>query len=335
MGDGGAGKSSAVQEIMSQPVVTAAPSETVVDAAQRMRDHKVGSVVVVEERRPLGIMTERDLVRVAASSVDPAGSKVSEWMTETPEVIEADHDITEAFATFSEHNFRHLPVVSDGQLVGIVSMRDLMRVARIQPVEKPAAEVPRGLEGVAVAETEMGDVRGKQGFYHYRQYNAVDLAEKRTLEDVWYLLYNGELPSKQQRDEFTEEIRPLRAIPASIKDLLPAIASMGDHFIPMDALRSAFSLLGTTEDFRAWLDEGQDALRVQGMRSCALFPTLVMALYRLNKGQEPVDPHPDLPYGANYLYMLRGEEPDPDHARAVEQYLIATIDHGFNASTFT
>ncbi len=335
MGESGSGRGRSVREIMSHPVITASPDETVVEAANRMREHQVGSVVVAEDDRPLGILTERDLVRMAASSRDPSGSKVSEWMTETPEVIEADHDVTEAFATFHERNFRHLPVVSAGKLVGIVSLRDLMRVARIQPVDTPAGEVPKGLEGVAVAETEMGDVRGQEGFYHYRQYNAVELAEKRTLEDVWYLLYNGELPTKAEREEFIEEIRPLRNIPEPIMELLPSIARMGEHFIPMDALRSAYSLLGTTEDFRPWLDEGQEALRKQGMRTCALFPTLVMALYRLNKGRDPIDPHPELPYGANYLYMLRGEEPDPDHARAVEQYLIATIDHGFNASTFT
>jgi citrate synthase len=55
----------------------------------------------------------------------------------------------------------------------------------------------------------------------------------------------------------------------------------------------------------------------------------------LRQGQEPIDPHPDLPYAANYLYMLTGEEPAAEIARAVEQYLISTIDHGFNASTFT
>jgi citrate synthase len=64
-------------------------------------------------------------------------------------------------------------------------------------------------------------------------------------------------------------------------------------------------------------------------------PTLLTALYRLKHGLEPIDPHPDLPYAANYLYMMQGEIPKPAYARAVEQYLISTIDHGFNASTFT
>ena len=71
------------------------------------------------------------------------------------------------------------------------------------------------------------------------------------------------------------------------------------------------------------------------MQTCAVIPTLVMALYRLSRGEEPIDPHPDLAYSANYLYMLTGQEPPPEFARAVEQYQISTIDHGFNASTFT
>jgi len=66
-------------------------------------------------------------------------------------------------------------------------------------------DAPKGLEGVVVAETEVGDVRGQEGFYHYRQYNAVELAEKRSLEDVWYLLFEGELPTKEQRERFIEE----------------------------------------------------------------------------------------------------------------------------------
>jgi citrate synthase len=58
-------------------------------------------------------------------------------------------------------------------------------------------------------------------------------------------------------------------------------------------------------------------------------------LFRLNRGEEPVEPDPELSHAANYLWMLTGARPDPDHARAVEQYLISTVDHGFNVSTFT
>jgi citrate synthase len=83
------------------------------------------------------------------------------------------------------------------------------------------------------------------------------------------------------------------------------------------------------------MDLTADERRADALRICAVTPTLVMALHRLRHGLDPLEPQPDLGYSANYLYLLTGRVPDPDHARAVEQYQISTIDHGFNASTFT
>ena len=103
----------------------------------------------------------------------------------------------------------------------------------------------------------------------------------------------------------------------------------------MDQLRSAVSLIGHSQGFRPWLDIKPDELRANALQVCATVPTLIMALHRLGQGQQPIDPDPELGYGENYLWMLTGERPDPDKARAVEQYQILTIDHGFNASTFT
>jgi citrate synthase len=71
------------------------------------------------------------------------------------------------------------------------------------------------------------------------------------------------------------------------------------------------------------------------MSTCAVVPTLICALWRLHQGLEPIAPRADLAYAANYLYMMQGTEPRPEYAAAVEKYLISTIDHGFNASTFT
>ena len=331
-----ANKGRTVAELMSSPPVTALPSQTVAEVAARMDDLRVGSVVVVDGERALGILTERDMVRFSASGADPAVTKVSEWMTEDPDTVAPDAEALEAFASLAEHGYRHIPVVDGDRLVGVVSMRDLMRVAQIQPVGHPSQiEAPPGLEGVVVAETEVGDVRGLEGFYHYRQYNAVELAEKRTLEDVWYLLFEGHLPDKGEREAFLEEIRPLRVVPDAVRPLLPAIAKAGEHFIPLDALRTAVSLTTYAADFKPTLDVDARTLRANAMQVCAVIPTLIMALDRLRRGEEPIEPHPDLPYGANYLYMLTGEEPDPDKARAVEQYQMTTVDHGFNASTFT
>ncbi|HMG26648.1 MAG TPA: citrate synthase/methylcitrate synthase [Acidimicrobiia bacterium] len=211
-----------------------------------------------------------------------------------------------------------------------------MRIAQVQPVELPAAEIPKGLEGVVVADTTIGDVRGLEGFYHYRQYNAIELAEKRTLEDVWYLLFEGELPTLRQRAAFIGEIEPYREIPVEVKELLSQVAALGGPDAPpLDMLRTTYSMMAVHLDYRPWLDDTRVELRTQALQTCAVVPTLLTALYRLKHGLEPVDPHPDLPYAANYLYMMLGEVPKPEYARAVEQYLISTIDHGFNASTFT
>jgi citrate synthase len=255
-------------------------------------------------------------------------------MTPDPDTVEPGLSVQEAFASLESHGYRHIPVVGDGKLVGVVSMRDLMRVASIQPVVHPGQiEAPPGLKGVIVAETEVGDVRGLEGFYHYRQYSAVELAEKRTLEDVWHLLLERELPSAAERAAFVEEIRPLRVVPEVLRPLLPAVARSGGAI--MDQLRTSISLIGHAEGFRPSLDCSPEELRANAMRVCAVVPTLIMSLHRLQRGLEPIDPHPDLGYGANYLWMLTGEVPDADLARAVEQYQMTTVDHGFNASTFT
>jgi citrate synthase len=325
-----------VSDLMTADVLTANPSETIADVSTRMGERKVGSIVVVDGTRPVGILTERDMIKIAASGTDTSIAKVSEWMTENPDTIAPDADVDQAFAALNERGYRHMPVVEDGKLVGIVTLRDLVRIAQIRPVEHPSLmDAPKGLEGVFVAETEIGDVRGQEGFYHYRQYNAVELAEKRSLEDVWYLLYYGKLPTKEERERFIKEKRQYREIPPKVKKLLPDLATAGDHFIPLDCLRTAVSLVAYAQDFKPSLDIDAKELRHNALQITSVIPTLIMSLYRLNRGQEPIDPHPDLPYSANYLYMLTGEIPDPDAARAVEQYQISTIDHGFNASTFT
>jgi citrate synthase len=326
-----------VGELMSSPGITALPSELISDASRRMKEHGVGSVVVVDsEFRPIGILTERDLVRFVASGGDSNATKVSEWMTESPGTVGPDEPVVQAFAELSAHGYRHFPVVDDGRLIGVVSLRDMMRIASIEPVTSPGTlEAPRGLAGVIVAETEVGDVRGQEGFYHYRQYSAVELTEKRHLEDAWYLLFEGELPTDAQRTAFLEEVRPLRTIPDAVRPLLGEIARVSETFVPLDGLRTAISLVGQAEGMKPFLDISREELRANALRVCALTPTLIAALWRLRQGEEVLEPHPDLGYAANYLYMITGEVPETEIARAIEQYQMTTIDHGFNASTFT
>ncbi|MER5444968.1 citrate synthase/methylcitrate synthase [Streptomyces sp. NPDC002764] len=205
-------------------------------------------------------------------------------------------------------------------------------------VNKPAAtpvNVPRGLAGVVVTETSIGDVRGLEGFYHYRQYSAVELALTRGFEDVWHLMVHGELPDAARRADFLAETVALRRLPDEVRAVLPAIAAASGDSGPLAGMRTALSLLGAAKGFRPVYDIDADERRRNTLVAAAAVPTLLAALHRLERGLEPVEPREDLPYAANYLYMLTGSEPEPRQARAIEQYLISTIDHGFNASTFT
>ena len=84
-----------------------------------------------------------------------------------------------------------------------------------------------------------------------------------------------------------------------------------------------------------WLDLDHDRRRADALFLCGVIPTLVCALHRLASGLDPVEPDPDLGWAANYLWMLNGVRPRPEAVDAIERYLILTLDHGFNASTFT
>lgn len=322
----------AVSAAMTEPAITAAPTESLGTAAARMREHGIGSVVVIERNQPVGILTERDLLLAAAELAEPAAALVSEWMHRDPECVQADATIDDAWKQLADRGYRHIPVTVGDELKGIISMRDLMSLAQLRPAGELAHSVPPGLKGVVVAETQLGDVRGEEGFYHYRQYAAPELAAKRSFEDVWHLLMEGTLPTAAEREAFAAEIAPLRHLPANVLAVLPAIATTVTT--PVAALRTAISLLAGADDLPASLDIDSKELRAEALRISAAVPTLIAAIHRLRNGDEPVAPRDDLGYAANYLYMIHGEEQPEQLARAVEQYMILGIDHGFNASTF-
>ncbi len=196
------------------------------------------------------------------------------------------------------------------------------------------ADAPAGLEGVIVAHTRIGDVRGLEGFYHYRQYDAVELNRRRSLEDVWHLLFRGHLPDRAELEAFRREISEHRRLPDDLIPFLRALAAT-EPFDPMAALRTAISVLAQRAGFRSWLDITPEQLYDNALQLSTQTPVLLAALHRLRHGHEPVAPDPELSATANYLYLLSGEHPDPQRVWALERYLISTIDHGFNSSTFT
>lgn len=117
-------------ELMSRDLVAVAPEDTLGEAAERMAASDVGSAVVLEHGRLIGILTERDLLKAVAGRVHSSDARVREWMTAEPVTAREETTHEEALETMMEHGFRHLPVVEAERTLGVVSIRDVMRAGR-------------------------------------------------------------------------------------------------------------------------------------------------------------------------------------------------------------
>ena len=193
--------------------------------------------------------------------------------------------------------------------------------------------VPKGLDGVVVAETAVADVNGDEGFYHYRGHDPTRIARTASFEDAWHLLLEGELPTPAQREAFADVIRDAMVMPPVLRDALPAIAALGPPG-SIDVLRTAISAAGVAIGCRPWTEQDRTTTKQQLLRVAALTPVLAAATYRLARSQAIVDPSPDLDVAANYLWMINGVPTDVDRVRGLDTYLVLAADHGFCNSTF-
>ena len=116
---------SALGELMTRDVLLVDPSDTIGEAAQKMTERGVGSVVVSDYGRMIGILTERDVMRAVAGRVHSSEARVREWMTADPVTVTEQTPVAEAGRIMLENGFRHLPVVEGERAVGIISIRDL------------------------------------------------------------------------------------------------------------------------------------------------------------------------------------------------------------------
>lgn len=118
----------AVLKEKGSKVYTISPGATVLEAARAMDSHNVGSLLVVDGDRPVGIFSERDLMRrVVVAGKDPKKVQVGDVMSRDVTVVEPDTRVKEAMAIMTERRCRHLPVVDKGRVVGLVSIGDLVR----------------------------------------------------------------------------------------------------------------------------------------------------------------------------------------------------------------
>lgn len=114
-----------IRDVMKTRLHTVGPADTVGEAVAVMAQNRVGSVLVMEAEKLLGIFTERDTVRALSQAHDAARHEIQSWMTHDPTTVAPDADADDALRTMLDHGFRHLPVVEGGKVVGVVSMRDL------------------------------------------------------------------------------------------------------------------------------------------------------------------------------------------------------------------
>jgi CBS domain-containing protein len=128
-----------VRDIMTTRVVLTSPDDPVADAAAAMVQRKVGSALIMQGSFLAGILTERDVLRAAASGGDLTTSPVSAWMTKDPQSAPLDTTVENAAQLMLLHGFRHLPVVEGREVRGVVSLRDLAAARISRPIPQGSA----------------------------------------------------------------------------------------------------------------------------------------------------------------------------------------------------
>ncbi|HEY7477672.1 MAG TPA: citrate/2-methylcitrate synthase [Actinomycetota bacterium] len=188
----------------------------------------------------------------------------------------------------------------------------------------------KGLREVVAAETQISDIDGEHGRLWYVGYPIEDLAANATFEETIYLLHNLDLPTRGQLDELVRFLRSEREMSPF---LAKTMRTLSQNTSPMSMLRTATSA-SSAFDPDGW-DERAEAQYRKALRLIAETPTLIATYHRMRTGQELVPPHPTFSQAANFLWMLHGEEPDPEDAAVLDTTFVLYADHTMNASTFT
>ena len=188
----------------------------------------------------------------------------------------------------------------------------------------------KGLADVVAAQTAISDIDGKLGKLWYAGLSIDELAENSSFEEVMFLVHHLRLPSQSELDELTEQMVEYREAGDFILELMPTLAAQTS---PMSMLRTGVSA-ASAYDPDGW-DQSPPAVYRKAVRITSLIPTLIAFYDRHRRGLDIVEPNPKLPHAANFLYMLTGEEPSQEAARAFDQTFILYVDHTMNASTFT
>ena len=188
----------------------------------------------------------------------------------------------------------------------------------------------KGLVGVVADSTAISKVNPDTNSLLYRGYPVQDLARQKSFEEVALLMWNGELPSEAELEEFIKLERTNRALDPAVKeaiDLLPQDAH------PMDVARTAVSVIGGRHDDAENADPSVELRKSKEL--FAAFPAVVAYDQRRRRGLDVVEPRDDLDYSQNFLWMTFGEEYPAEVVDAFRVSMVLYAEHSFNASTFT
>jgi 2-methylcitrate synthase/citrate synthase II len=196
------------------------------------------------------------------------------------------------------------------------------------------SQIHKGLAGVVVDTTAISSVNPETNSLLYRGYPVQELAAHCSFEEVAYLLWNGELPTPEQLQEFQSQERSLRRLDDRTRRALDDIPASAH---PMDALRTAVSQLGgldaSLQRADSVLDPESNSRRALSL--LAQLPTIVAYIQRRRRGLDLVEPRDDLDFSRNFLWLTFGEVPDDVVVDAFRVSLVLYAEHSFNASTFT
>jgi citrate synthase len=186
--------------------------------------------------------------------------------------------------------------------------------------------IEKGLKGIVAAETLISDIDGENGQLIYRGYEIREITKRFSFEEAAYLLWFGHFPNEEQLNILKDQLKRNRDLPENIMAILDQLPSCMDL---MSVIRTAISAESGNYDY------GWKPTILQAIRLTAMVPTIIAYRKRQLEGQKFVPHRSDLDFVANYLYTLNGKAPLAAHVEALETYMILTLEHGMNASTFS
>ena len=190
------------------------------------------------------------------------------------------------------------------------------------------SDFSKGLAGVVVDESRISKVLGQTSELLYRGYPVAELVEKCSFEEVVYLLWEGELPSKSKKESF--EKMEIKMRPQLDSDVLYLLEHLKDAH-PMDAIRTLISWWAA-KGF-PW-DQTLAERKRKAFRFLSATPVFVAAHFRMRKNQKPIFPDRELSFSENFLKMCFDKNYSKEQVELFDKSMILYAEHGFNASTF-